>query len=101
VGYLQLNKEEAQTESNMTNSLEIERIYVKTSFHGEGIGYFLINEAKKIAQEKGLKFIWLAVWENNPKAIDFYKRNGFQAFGMKTFWFADDPQNDIMMRFDF
>lgn len=100
VGYTKLNYNDAQTEPNLSNSIEIERIYANKEFHGQGIGYFLMNEVKRIAQTNNYSFVWLAVWENNPKAIAFYERNGFYAFGNKVFMFADDPQNDIMMRFD-
>jgi ribosomal protein S18 acetylase RimI-like enzyme len=45
-------------------------------------------------------FIWLGVWEENQKAIRFYKKNGFVEFGKHIFRLGDDDQTDIMMKLD-
>jgi len=40
------------------------------------------------------------VWEENPRAINFYKKNGFVEFDKHIFVLGDDEQTDIMMRLD-
>nr|WP_229746632.1 GNAT family N-acetyltransferase [Pedobacter mendelii] len=52
----------------------------------------------EVAHQKGLKSIWLGVWEENPRAIKFYEKNGFLAFDKHVFKMGDDIQTDIMMR---
>src|ERR1700750_1244351 len=51
VGYLKLNSGAAQTELQDDNtSLEIERIYVKKSHHGQKVGQLLYDKALESAQ---------------------------------------------------
>ena len=76
----------------------IERIYVDREFQGRKIGQLLLSKAIDIAKKKHLKQVWLGVWEHNPKAIQFYERNGFQKFDKHIFKLGDDEQTDILMR---
>jgi ribosomal protein S18 acetylase RimI-like enzyme len=85
-------------ESTGTQVLEIQRIYVVEAYQKLGLGKLMIQQALDIAQEKGYQWIWLGVWENNPKAIAWYTAQGFEQFGEHTFWMGDDPQRDLLMR---
>ncbi len=78
--------------------LEIERIYVLTTFHGKNVGQLLYDKAYQIAIEKKIDFIWLGVWEKNERAINFYLKQGFKQFSFHIFKLGDDEQKDIMMR---
>lgn len=98
IGYLKINFGDAQTELQDENSLEIERIYVEKDFHGKKVGQILYDKALEIAVSKNLKFVWLGVWEENRKAIHFYKKNGFVEFDKHIFKFGDEEQTDIMMK---
>ena len=98
IGYLKLNSGRSQTELNDESSLEIERIYVLKDLHGEGVGQKLYEKALEIAREKQVNYIWLGVWEKNPRAIRFYEKNGFVEFDKHIFRLGDDDQTDIMMR---
>jgi ribosomal protein S18 acetylase RimI-like enzyme len=100
VGYIKVNRGIAQTESKYPNTLEIERIYVLSEFHGNGHGKLLLQKAIEVAKNDQLKNVWLGVWDQNPKAIAFYERNGFSTFGVHEFLLGDDPQRDYMMKFD-
>lgn len=97
-GYLKINYGEAQTELKDHKSLEIERIYVLKEFQGKKIGQALYDTAFKIAGQKDMDYLWLGVWEENPKAISFYRKNGFTAFDKHVFKLGDDEQTDIMMK---
>jgi diamine N-acetyltransferase len=98
VGYLKVNLGTAQTELKEDTGLEIERIYVLKEFHGKKVGQLLYEKAIKIATLKGAEFVWLGVWEQNPRAISFYKKNGFIPFDQHIFKFGNEEQTDIMMR---
>ncbi|AZO94898.1 GNAT family N-acetyltransferase [Halocella sp. SP3-1] len=99
-GYLKLNEYMAQTDINDSESIELERIYVKKEFQGSGCGSFLIEKAIDLALESRKKYIWLGVWENNAKALGFYKRNGFYQFDQHSFVMGDDEQTDYVLRKD-
>lgn len=99
IGYLKLNFREAQTELKDLEALEIERIYVLKEFHGQKIGQILYDTALQSANRSKVSYVWLGVWKNNLRAINFYKKNGFVAFGIHIFKLGDDEQTDIMMKF--
>ena len=98
IGYLKLNFGDSQTELQDRGALEIERIYVLSSYHGKRVGQLLYEKALDVARERLASYIWLGVWEENHKAIAFYKKNGFTAFSKHVFKLGNDEQTDIMMR---
>jgi len=98
IGYLKLNVGRSQTELKDNNALEIERIYVLKEFHGKKVGQLLYEKAISIAMQKNSDYVWLGVWEENPRAINFYKKNGFIEFDKHIFVLGGDIQTDIMMK---
>lgn len=98
IGYLKLNFGESQTELKDDKSIEIERIYVSKEFHGKQVGQLLYDKALEIAKNNKSVFIWLGVWEENTRAINFYKKNGFVEFDKHIFKLGNDEQIDIMMK---
>jgi len=98
IGYLKVNFGESQTELKDSKALEVERIYVSKEFHGKSVGQILYDKAIEIAKQKGSEYVWLGVWEENPRAISFYKKNGFAEFDKHIFRLGDDQQTDIMMK---
>lgn len=97
-GYLKLNIGEAQTEYELENALEIERIYVRRSHQGRGAGKALMLKAISVAQLAAVDWLWLGVWEKNSKAIAFYKKSGFSAFDTHDFYMGKELQHDTMMK---
>ncbi|WP_282074088.1 GNAT family N-acetyltransferase [Polaribacter atrinae] len=100
IGYLKVNVGESQTEIKAKNALEIERIYVLKEFHGKKVGQILYDKALELAQEKDVENVWLGVWEENPRAIRFYEKNGFVLFEKHVFKLGNDEQTDIMMKLE-
>ncbi len=100
IGYLKLNFARAQTDVRDTNALEIERIYVLNEFQGKGIGASLLEKAIDVARDHQLTYLWLGVWEENRKAIAFYKKFGFKEFGTHTFQLGKDLQLDLLLKLE-
>ena len=98
IGYLKLNFGDSQTELKDNKALEIERIYVSKEFHGKSVGQLLYDKAIEVAKQKNANYVWLGVWEENPRAISFYKKNGFVEFDKHIFKLGNDEQIDIMMK---
>ncbi|WKB36015.1 GNAT family N-acetyltransferase [Terrilactibacillus sp. S3-3] len=97
-GYLKVNTNNAQSSEEMGDeSLEIERIYIKSKFQKHGFGKYLLNKAMEIAVERHKKKIWLGVWEKNENAIAFYKKMGFVQTGSHSFYMGDEEQKDFIM----
>ena len=98
VGYLKVNWSKAQTERHDLQAFEIERIYVLNKFHGKKVGQLLYEKALNIAKNKQAKYLWLGVWEKNPKAIRFYDKNGFVVYDKHSFILGKDIQTDVLMK---
>jgi len=98
IGYLKVNFGESQTELKDNKSLEIERIYVSKEFHGKNVGQLLYYKAIEVAEQRGSEYVWLGVWEQNPRAIRFYEKNGFVVFDRHIFKLGNEEQTDIMMK---
>lgn len=99
-GYLKLNEAPAQTELHDRAALEIERIYVAREFQGLGFGKRLMDQALAEARSRKKAYVWLGVWENNEKALRFYRSYGFYPAGTHVFVMGDDAQTDYLMRKD-
>ncbi len=100
IGYLKLNFGASQTELKDKNALEIERIYVLKEFHGKKVGQLLFDKAIEIAKEYHVDYVWLGVWEENKRALQFYTKNGFIEFDQHIFVLGDEAQTDIMMKLE-
>ena len=98
LGVLKINTGNAETESGLENSLEIQRIYILKESKGLVIGTVLMNLAEKKARELGVSFIWLGVWEKNFPAQKFYTDKGFRRFSEHAFVLGDDIQTDFLMK---
>ncbi|MEJ5048881.1 GNAT family N-acetyltransferase [Chryseobacterium culicis] len=98
VGYLKVNTGNAQTELQDDTSLEIERIYVKKSHHGKKVGQLLYDQALDTARQLNKLYLWLGVWEENLRALQFYRKNGFAEFDKHIFRLGEEEQTDLMMK---
>lgn len=97
-GYLKLNQGPAQTEQSLVNALEVERIYVRRKHQGTGAGKTLMLKAIEVARSANVDWLWLGVWDQNVKAIEFYRRSGFVEFDQHDFYMGKELQRDVMMK---
>ena len=100
VAYIKLNIGYADGGLEEEDSIELERIYIKQTFQGNGYGKLLIDHAVKVGKKNGMKVLWLGVWEKNLKAIKFYEKCGFHIFGTHIFTIGKEDQTDFLMRLD-
>lgn len=98
VGYIKTDTEDAQTDLRDYEGLEIERIYVRSTYRGRGIGSYLVRFAIQRAEEQRKKYVWLGVWEKNQRAIAFYQHHGFKAYGTHPFRMGNEIQVDFVMK---
>jgi ribosomal protein S18 acetylase RimI-like enzyme len=98
VGYLRLRKTNEAEPYLGTNTIELHRLYVDPSYQGRGVGRDLMQFALDYAFELKVEWIWLGVWEHNPKAQEIYRKWGFEKFGEHVFQMGDDAQTDWLMK---
>jgi ribosomal protein S18 acetylase RimI-like enzyme len=98
VGYLRLRYNTEAEEHLGKNTIELHRIYVDAKYQGQRVGHKLMEFAIEKAKESGVDWLWLGVWEHNPKAQRFYERYGFTRFAEHVFQMGDDAQTDWLMK---
>ncbi|MEM6449955.1 MAG: GNAT family N-acetyltransferase [Cyanobacteria bacterium P01_D01_bin.105] len=76
---------------------ELYRLYLSKEWHGRGVAQTIMSEILSTVTQAGVDCVWLGVWEQNPKAIAFYRKCGFTAVGEHVFQFGNDPQRDLIM----
>lgn len=99
VGYVKLRWDRSHPNLNTDEkNMELERIYVLRNFWKHKIGAALMLEAIEISKSKNFDYIWLGVWQQNNRAIDFYLKMNFEIFGTKKFFVGEEENDDFVMR---
>ncbi len=98
LGYFKLNEFDAQSEFHEVIGIELERVYITSGYQGKGIGRQVLNQIFEIAKTRKKHYVWLGVWQRNPRAIKFYEAYGFQKIGTHPYFIGNDKQTDWLMR---
>jgi ribosomal protein S18 acetylase RimI-like enzyme len=97
-GYARLKAGQPSAANAGNNPIELVRIYATEAWIGKGLGARLMRACLAEAEKRGCDTIWLGVWEENPRAIAFYRKWGFTVTGRQTFQLGDDMQTDLIMQ---
>jgi ribosomal protein S18 acetylase RimI-like enzyme len=97
-GYVKLRDARVPLALKNNKALEIARIYSMNHLIGKGVGSALMKASLSMATRLEKDVVWLGVWEKNIRAIDFYKRWGFEKFDETDFLLGNDLQKDWLMK---
>lgn len=97
-GYVKLRDGRVPPAMGDVAAMELARIYVVKRSIGQGVGSFLMQACVDRAKEEHKDWLWLGVWEKNERAIEFYRRWGFEKFGETEFLLGDSIQHDWLMK---
>jgi len=97
-GYAKTRKSTSPDELEVSQSLEIERLYAAKEFIGKKVGDALMQCCLQQAADEGYHVVWLGVWEHNLRAISFYEKWGFEKFGSHPFMLGKDLQTDLLFK---
>lgn len=75
----------------------IKRFYVDRRLHGTGFASMMMGEVQKASANSHTRRLWLSVWEENHRAIAFYRKCGFVENGRMPFKINTEVQFDIVM----
>lgn len=78
-------------------TFEVERLYIQKEMEGQNIGSQLMATALDIARNKNYKIIWLSVWENNDRGIQFHQQHGFTIIGDGVFTLGKQERKYLIM----
>jgi ribosomal protein S18 acetylase RimI-like enzyme len=76
------SKNENISDKNITL---MSRLYLLEEFYGLRLGKELFNFNLNLSKKNNQKGIWLAVWTENKRAINFYQKTGFVKVGSTDF----------------
>jgi ribosomal protein S18 acetylase RimI-like enzyme len=76
-----------------TNVTKLERIYLLGEYYGKKLGHALFQHTLHLSQLEGQAGMWLYVWKQNKRAVDFYMKEGFQIIGTYDFRISENHSN--------
>ncbi len=77
---------------------EIQRFYLSSSVHGKGIAHRLMEHCLSLTQHPAYQTLKLGVWQQNHRAIRFYRKWGFSIAGYKSFLLGSILEYDYLMK---
>ena len=80
-----------------TTPMELSRFYVARKCHGSGVAQQMLGIVMAHAELQGSETLWLSVWQENERAIAFYRKWGFASIGESKFLMGEDVQDDFIM----
>lgn len=100
-GYYQLRIDGTRPDCVKTqSSSELVRFYIDQQWHGQGLAQTMMADTLVQAKAKSA-LLWLGVWSENPRAIRFYEKAGFQNIGHAEFRLGADVQKDHVLAYTF
>jgi ribosomal protein S18 acetylase RimI-like enzyme len=78
------------------NRLYVSSLYFLPDFQGLGMGNRLLEAAEGYATEKGLEELWIGVMVKNRRALDFYRKVGFQFVREEPFTMGKTTVNHLI-----
>jgi diamine N-acetyltransferase len=91
IGFIKLNIDKAINNHDANNSLELERLYLLNKVTGQGIGQQVMQFVTRFAESKNKKIVWLKAMDKS-KALEFYRKQGFQVFDEANLPFPEIKQ---------
>jgi hypothetical protein len=98
VGYAKLRTGQPAECVKNENTIELHRIYVLEKMTRHGVGKILLQTCLDEAKARGFNSLWLAVFELNTRAFEFYKRQGFEQVGESDFYYGEQRFNCFVMK---
>ena len=97
IGYTHLKLDSATSVQALERPAELSRIYADQRWHGAGVGQRLLAQCIETARAHDRSHLWLGVFQQNARAIAFYRKHGFEIVGEQIFVVGSDPQADWVM----
>jgi diamine N-acetyltransferase len=105
MGYAKINIHKGTNNIENIEAMEIERLYILAECFGKKVGKTLMEECLRIGKDNNCTVAWVQVWgdkyNSGLRAIEFYKKWGFEKFAKKVFILGDSEQEDILMKKEF
>ena len=98
VGYAKLKLYSNSEFIESKDVCQLQKIYVLKDFLSMKIGFGLQDLLLTKAKELNFNKVWLSVLNSNERAINFYKKNGFETIGNHDFQIGKENFEFIAMK---
>jgi len=98
IGYLKLIKNVTHEKLLSKNNIELEKIYVLKEYLDKKFGKELMLQAISFSKQNNFETLFLGVWQENHRAVNFYKKFGFETFTIRTFQLGETLCDDFLMK---
>lgn len=92
-GYSKIILNAAHPNIPTENVTKLERLYLIKDFYGLQLGQELMRFNIELSQKNNQNGMWLFVWKENRRAIDFYLKTGFKIIGSYDFKLTETHSN--------
>ncbi|MBL0182688.1 MAG: GNAT family N-acetyltransferase [Chitinophagaceae bacterium] len=88
--------------AEVNNITKMERLYLLKAFYDLKLGWKLLRHNIELAKRNGQAGMWLYVWKENERAVNFYTRAGFRITGSHDFQISPahaNPNHQMLLVF--
>jgi len=101
-GYSKIIFDSPYSNSQIKNIAKLERFYLLKEFYDLKLGLKLFQFNTELSKANNQLGIWLCVWKENKRAVNFYKRVGFAVIGSHDFKISEthsNPNHQMFLKF--
>jgi ribosomal protein S18 acetylase RimI-like enzyme len=98
VGYVKVMPMSLPHDAAVPGALEVRQLYVNEDVKGAGVAAALMAWAIDTARARGVGELYLAVFDDNERAVRFYSRHGFAKVGRFDFVTGGQVHDDGIWR---
>ena len=101
-GYSKIIFDTPYPDSKIKNITKLERIYLLKKFYNLKLGSALFHFIIDLSKRNDQMGMWLYVWKENERAVNFYKKNGFVIIGSYDFKISEthsNPNHQMLLLF--
>tara|TARA_B100000809_G_scaffold49028_1_gene43835 strand:- start:1227 stop:1742 length:516 start_codon:yes stop_codon:yes gene_type:complete len=92
-GYSKIIFNSTHPNINTENITKLERLYLLQEFYDYKLGYHLFQFNLALSKKNKQNGMWLFVWIENKRAINFYKKTDFKIIGEHDFALSKNHSN--------
>ncbi|GGG49665.1 GNAT family N-acetyltransferase [Bizionia arctica] len=93
IGYSKISYNSTQENISFKNITKLERLYILQEYHHLKLGFELFKFNVELSKKQNQAGLWLYVWVENQKAINFYNKVGFKIIGSYDFQISETHSN--------
>jgi ribosomal protein S18 acetylase RimI-like enzyme len=92
-GYSKITLNTSNENINPQNVTYMSRLYLLKEFYGKNLGKVLFDFNIEFSKKHNQEGMWLAVWTENQRAINFYTKMGFKIVGKHDYRISETHTN--------